>query len=83
MGMRDTSLTIRRLERGLKQRLRLRAAGHNRSMEEEAREILRVALASASSGKLGTAMRRHFAQAGFVDLPLPPRAKVRRPPDFE
>ena len=35
------SITIRNLEDDLKQRLRVRAAEHGRSMEEEAREILR------------------------------------------
>jgi hypothetical protein len=32
------SITIRNLEDDLKRRLRIRAAGHGRSMEEEARE---------------------------------------------
>ena len=35
------SITIRNLDDDLKQRLRVRAAEHGRSMEEEAREILR------------------------------------------
>ena len=37
-------ITIRNLSDGLKQRLRMRAAEHGHSMEEEARKILRVAL---------------------------------------
>ena len=39
------SITIRNLDEGLKQRLRVRAAERGHSMEQEAREILRVALA--------------------------------------
>ena len=35
------SITIRNLDDGIKRRLRVRAAEHGRSMEEEAREILR------------------------------------------
>ena len=35
------SITIRNLEDDVKRRLRIRAAEHGRSMEEEAREILR------------------------------------------
>lgn len=35
------SITIRNLDDGVKQRLRVRAAEHGRSMEEEARELLR------------------------------------------
>ena len=36
------SITIRNLDDGIKRRLRVRAAEHGRSMEEEAREILRM-----------------------------------------
>jgi len=39
-----TTLTIRNLDEGVKQRLRLRAASHQRSMEAEARELLARAL---------------------------------------
>ena len=35
------SITIRNLEDDIKQRLRVRAAEHGRSMEEEVRDILR------------------------------------------
>ncbi len=38
------SITIRNLEEPLKARLRIRAATHGRSMEEEARDILRNVL---------------------------------------
>jgi plasmid stability protein len=37
-------ISIRNLDESLKARLRMRAAYHNRSMEEEARVILREAL---------------------------------------
>ncbi|MBM3530507.1 MAG: plasmid stabilization protein, partial [Alphaproteobacteria bacterium] len=37
------SLTIRRLDEALKRRLRLRAARHGRSVEDEVRTILREA----------------------------------------
>lgn len=39
-----TAITIRKLPEDLKQRLRMRAAAHGRSMEAEAREILILAL---------------------------------------
>ena len=38
------SITVRNLEEGLKRRLRIRAAENGRSMEQEARDILRAAL---------------------------------------
>jgi antitoxin FitA len=42
----STTLTIRNLDEGVKQKLRLQAASHQRSMEAEAREILAAALSS-------------------------------------
>jgi plasmid stability protein len=45
------TLTIRQLDEKTKTRLRIRAAHHGRSMEEEAREILRSALTAASPAK--------------------------------
>jgi plasmid stability protein len=80
----DTSITIRRLDQKLKQKLRMRAAEHGRSMEEEAREILRAALATVpGSGKrLVESIRRRFTRAGFVDLVVPPREAMRPPLDF-
>ena len=38
------SITVRNLAEGLKNRLRIRAAEHGRSMEQEARDILRAAV---------------------------------------
>ena len=43
------ALVIRKLDDRLKSRLRVQAAHHGRSMEEEAREILRSALSHAKS----------------------------------
>jgi hypothetical protein len=42
----STTITIRNLDEGVKQRLRLRAASHQRSMEAEARDILATALST-------------------------------------
>jgi plasmid stability protein len=80
------SITIRRLDETLKARLRVKAAHHGRSMEEEAREILRNGLQADALRKeldLGSAIRRHFAHIGGVDLVLPRREAVRRPPKFK
>lgn len=46
MAKAASVLTIRRLDEGLKQQLRLRAAGNARSMEDEVRSILRTTLAA-------------------------------------
>ena len=45
------SITIRKLDDAVKSRLRIRAARHGRSMEEEAREILKVAVVEEGSHK--------------------------------
>jgi plasmid stability protein len=44
----SATLTIRNLPEPVKQRLRMQAASHGRSMEAEAREILAVGLAKES-----------------------------------
>ena len=79
------SITIRNLDDKLKQHLRLRAARHGRSMEDEARDILRVALAEDQAGPpdLGVAIRRRFAPFGGVQLPIAKRDLPRDPPNFD
>jgi plasmid stability protein len=79
------NITIRNLDDKLKQHLRMRAAQHGRSMEEEARVILRLALAEerAAPQDLGLAIRSRFAPLGGVDLPSAPREPMREPPSFE
>jgi plasmid stability protein len=80
-----SSITIRNLEETLKSRLRVRAARHGRSMEEEARHILRAALAEKARApvNLFDAIRRHIAPLGGVDLDIPRRGPMREPPQFE
>ncbi len=79
-----SSITIRNLDDGVKRRLRLRAAERNRSMEEEAREILRCALASESvpAKNWVDEVRARVEAVGGVDLELPSRGPLRDPPDF-
>lgn len=79
------TLTIRQLDQKTKTRLRVRAAHHGRSMEEEARAILRSALATASrtSGNLAETIRRRFAPWGGIELSLPKRDAIREAPGFE
>jgi plasmid stability protein len=75
------SITIRKLEETTKRKLRMRAARHGRSMEQEAREILKSALnrAEDSPPDLGEAIRRRFAPLGGVELKIPPRGPIRDP----
>ena len=79
------TLTIRNLDDPLKSRLRLRAAARNRSMEEEARQILRAALQEPvlPAQDLGARIRARFAGLGDVQLPVEPREPVRPPPALD
>lgn len=79
------TLTIRQLDEKTKTRLRVRAAHHGRSMEEEAREILRSALTASSpvKGNLADAIRRRFAELGGIEMQLPRRDSLRRAPAFD
>ena len=78
------SITIRNLDDGIKQRLRMRAAEHGRSMEEEARDILRRAVGRTSApANLGEAIHRRFASLGGVELELPSREAMPEPPHFD
>ena len=81
------SITIRNLDDDIKARLRLQAARHGRSMEEEARVILRQAVTpppatERSRGGLGSRIHAHFADLGGVDLELPPRDSAPEPVAF-
>ena len=78
------TLTIRQLDEKTKTRLRVRAAHHGCSMEEEAREILRSALTASSpvKGNLAEAIHRRFAAFGGVGLELPRRDAMREAPGF-
>ena len=75
------SITIRHLEDDIKQRLRVRAAERGRSMEEEARDILRRAVGDADSPRdLAATIRARVAPAARVDLDVPAREPMRQPP---
>ncbi|MFC7395706.1 plasmid stabilization protein [Chelatococcus sp. GCM10030263] len=78
------SMTIRNIDDRLKARLRLRAAAHGRSMEDEARYILRAALSAEAPGprNLAEVIRARLAPTGGVVLDIPPREPIRDPVDF-
>ena len=77
-------MTIRNIDNAIKTRLRIRAALHGKSMEEEARDILRSALSTepVRPRDLGSAIHERFAALGGVDLPETRREPSRAPPDF-
>ena len=76
------SITIRNLDDSLKEALRRRAAGNRRSMEEEARQILKQAMLKDRVEK-GLGSRLHaiaMEVGGWDDVVIPPRSMPRRPP---
>lgn len=79
------SITVRNLDDDLKRLLRVRAAVNGRSMEAEAREILKAALAAeaAPTKNLGTAIHELFAPYGGVELDIPRRDPMRQLPKFD
>lgn len=83
--MTTANLTIRKIDPAVKERLRVRAAQHGRSMEEEARRILSEACAAEPPPPKNAyeAIRRHFEPLGGVELELPPRRPWRDPPTFD
>jgi plasmid stability protein len=76
------SITIRKLDERTKNKLRVRAAHHSRSMEDEARTILRNALSEERPAllDLARAVRARFKSVGGVELQLPTREPMREPP---
>lgn len=78
------SLTIRGLDEAIKTKLRLQAAQHGWSMEQEVRDILRLAVSAPEQEKpFLERMRQHFADVEIDNLPIPPRQPQRTPPSFE
>ncbi len=81
------TLTIRNLDESTKAQLRVQAARHGRSMEEEARTILRSAIEGrqpiTGGNGLGSRIHEHFAQLGGVELDLPERYSLPTPAQFD
>jgi plasmid stability protein len=79
------TLTIRNIDDELKSRLRVRAARHDHSMEEEVRSILRDVLSDFADVEeptgIATRIRRRLEDVGGVDLELPRRSETPRIPE--
>ncbi len=79
-------MLIRNIEESVKKAIAARAARHGRSMEEEVRDILRVAAAKAAPQKipLGTRFRIAFEKIGLdEELPDAMRGMKMKIPKFE
>lgn len=77
------AVTVRKLDDQVKERLRIRAAAHGRSMESEIRAILAEAVSVPDDrpGLFATLMGR-FGTIGGVELELPQRSTTVRAADL-
>ena len=86
-----TSITLHDLDDVVAARLRVRAAKHGRTVEQEACAVLRDALGveerEPQPGNAATAFREYFREYweefGDVELPIPPRQPAPDPPTFD
>ena len=73
------SITIRNIDESLKATLRMTAAVNQRSMEEEARQILkRFLLHKKCAEGIGSRIAKRFSTAGGIELPQVPRSLPRQ-----
>jgi plasmid stability protein len=84
------SITVRNLDDDLKRRLRIRAAEHGCSMEQEARDILQRVLdgptpTAGNEAEKGMGAILHELLKPFrgVELDILPREPMREPPRFD
>ena len=78
-----SALSIRNLDDRVKERLRVQAARHGRSMEAEVRAILVDAVREPDEGpNLAEAIMDRFGELGGVELELPPRNAMPRAAEF-
>ncbi len=75
------AVSIRDLDDVVKERLRVRAAEHGRSLEAEIRLILTQVVRGPGEHHLGLAILDAFDDDD-VELDLPPRSSPARGPDF-
>lgn len=77
------AISVRDLDDSVRERLRVRAAQHGRSMEAEIRAILTEAVSPPADQKgLAQTLLARFGDLGGVDLELPSRAETPRAPDL-
>lgn len=77
------AISVRNLDDHVKERLRIRAARHGRSMESEIRAILIAAVREPGEADgLFLTMLDRFGELGGVELELPPRTTPVRAADL-
>ncbi len=84
-GPQMSSITVRNLDEAVKNSLRIRAARHGWSMEQEVRQILQqtVALEPTQTISFAERINKRFAGLDAESLALPARQPARMPPGFD
>jgi plasmid stability protein len=72
------AVSIRGLDDSVREKLRVRAARHGRSMEAEMRAILTAAVSEDTREGLFPALIDRFDRLGGVEVEVPPRATPAR-----
>jgi antitoxin FitA len=75
------TLNVRKLEQSAYELLRIRAAKHGVSMEEEARQIIYQAVAAPE--QISAIFQKFFGDKNGINLILPNQRKPHEPMDFE
>lgn len=75
------SLSIRRLDDEDFKNLRIQAAKHGVSMEEEVRQIIKRSISSPK--KITLVFQKHFGAAHGIDVTLDSNREPHNPIDFE
>lgn len=75
------NLSIRKLDEKAYAQLRIRAAQHGVSMEEEARQIIYLVVSAPE--RISTIFQAHFGQKHGLDLAAVNKRKPHNPMDFE
>ena len=80
-----SSLTVRNLDESVKHSLRVRAARHGWSMEQEVRQILQAIVAPEQAAQVSLAERvnSRFSALKVDSLPIPARQIARTPPAID
>jgi len=78
------AVSVRDLDDSVREKLRMRAARHGRSMEAEMRAILTAAVTDGQPRPgLFTALANRFSQLGGVELEPPSRINHPRAAEFD
>ena len=75
------NLSVRKLDQEVYERLRVRAANHGLSMEEEARQIISQAVSAPK--KISEVFQKYFGRKNGIELENKNKRKPHEPMEFD